>query len=283
MTRERVGITVATIYPSLVARETKKSERLTPLRQLSARFLPPICHYPVAMPKRRLIRGILALGIFAALIFTFTRRSEPSYKGRALGEWVDRIRTLSGLSSQVPTQTTQNKEAADAIRHIGTNAIPYLLLWMKGEQEPLWKPKLRSLAMRLPLRIRPLWAYDKLPRSLCLHEAFAILGSQAETAIPELSRLANDTNDYQTAFNATAALASLGNDGLPPLLALLTNQNDRLRLVATTLIFCQGTNAWPAVPALFKMLKDPDPEIRKAANHSLSCIAPETLTNAPPR
>jgi len=48
---------------------------------------------------------------------------EPMYKGRTLSAWLRRY-------SQTSDRPDDNAAAADAVRHIGTNAIPYLLQWM---------------------------------------------------------------------------------------------------------------------------------------------------------
>ncbi len=83
------------------------------------------------MPKHRLILGILALGILAALVFFLTRRHEPSYNGRSLSYWVDCYGTPSGASP-----SSRQGPGARAINHIGTNAIPFLLEWIQYVPPP---------------------------------------------------------------------------------------------------------------------------------------------------
>ena len=67
--------------------------------------------------------------LLAGLLVIFLRRDvEPSYNGRTLSEW-----SISGGDIKL-------NEAEDAIRHIGTNSLPFVLRWVTAE--PLaWRNK----------------------------------------------------------------------------------------------------------------------------------------------
>jgi hypothetical protein len=79
---------------------------------------------PQPVPKRRQMFLVLTAAVLVIVLFASLSRSRGrSYGGRTLSQWVERI---DGLNASLAAQA----EAEDAIRHIGTNAVPYLLKWM---------------------------------------------------------------------------------------------------------------------------------------------------------
>src|SRR5204863_2527633 len=89
-----------------------------------------------AMRKRRIFLIVIAVGVLACGTAPRSIDSEePNYKGKPLSDWVlpeafragQHRRTLAGDDLQL------SEEANDAIRHIGTNALPYLLKWVQYE------------------------------------------------------------------------------------------------------------------------------------------------------
>src|SRR5437762_2441235 len=86
------------------------------------------------MGKRRKYGLLLGVALVAVgVVVVLSRSGEPAYGGRRLSEWVD------GYATRYP-----NSESDEAIRQIGTNAIPYLLKWIQYET-PGWKSALRGL------------------------------------------------------------------------------------------------------------------------------------------
>ena len=137
------------------------------------------------MKRRRtffILLGSVASITFAMLLWP--REREPEYNGVPLSEWITHFYT-DGYTS----------EAAEAIQHIGTNALPYLVRWIQYEKSR-WKTSLNLLGAKLPSPIQkfPLsrWlVYDKAERRAELAvEAFVLLGSKAMPAKDELLRLA---------------------------------------------------------------------------------------------
>jgi HEAT repeat protein len=155
--------------------------------------------------------------------------------------------------------TETGQKAADAaIRHIGKNALPYLLKWIRYEL-PDSKNKLFVRVNTMMRRIDPSLQfpfYRSENRADASVRAFNALGSEAKAAIPELIRLMNDPKADNGATRAADALGYLGKDALPPLLAILTNQQHRVRFQAVLSIGKMGTNALPAVPTLIHCLAD---------------------------
>jgi hypothetical protein len=294
------------------------------------------------MSKGRKILVVAACAVAVAGVVTFlTRSKEPSYQGRSLGEWVDRY-----ASSEVPGVPNAShspggvQEANEAIQQIGTNAVPYLLALLRKGQP--------SSASEVIAKILPDSSKSKyrIPRAFGVPSAFAALGPKARFAVPDLVKLANDTNNIYGMDFATRALGTIGEDGVAPLLVLMTNQCEVIRAAAVFAMTTQGTNALPAVPNLvqayremphptiaktlgtlavqpdivvpaltnalsdrrprvrafaiealgnfaararlatapiIKALDDRNSDVRKAATNALLKIAPEALTNAPPK
>jgi len=183
----------------------------------------------------------------AAFFWMHQSDKEPSYEGKSLSEWIAR----AGLAPDDVEVTN----AVVTVTHIGTNAIPCLLHWIRFET-PRWY---RNLDNFVPDPI-----LGRIGNSLVFHYAkseaavmaFSILQTNAAAAIPELTRLMNDTNKPMAAKQAARALASLGKDALPHLLQALTNatpdQLDYL-LPAIGSMSYLGTNAAPAIPLIVQI------------------------------
>jgi hypothetical protein len=74
------------------------------------------------MQKRRVYLILVVVVLAGVLVAVFRRDREPEYGGKRLSEWVD------GYAMQI-----RNAGSNEAIRHIGTNAVPYLLKWIRYE------------------------------------------------------------------------------------------------------------------------------------------------------
>jgi hypothetical protein len=234
------------------------------------------------MPKRRNIVLLVVCGLLAAALYpVFCRPREPSYQGRSLSKWMD----------IVCNQAHPEKGKADeAIRQIGTNATPVLIRWIQ-EQPPAWKLALYANAEWLRSRVGIDLTF--VPREV-RHGAYAvycfsILGPEARGAIPHLTALLNGKSGIGPACGAAAVMPHLGEEALPALEFILTNrpptrnQGPSTRLVFLLNLASLGPSAAYAAPVITQCLQDPDPSLRLAATNALRNIAPEALTNAPPR
>src|SRR5258708_7604582 len=103
------------------------------------------------MKKRRVIMvvgGCLVLAFAAVLLWP--REREPRYNGRALSEWLVRCdasvwpEEMGNVSSALPNEQTdkaaseRQDEANNAVRRIGTKALPCLVKWI-SYHPPTWK------------------------------------------------------------------------------------------------------------------------------------------------
>ncbi len=213
-----------------------------------------MANLPAMRSRRKWLILLAGVVLISAVLTLLSRNREPTYKGRRLSEWM----RLRATISPPPGQT---EEAADAIRHIGTNALP-LLLALIDDPSPGWWRRGRALSQRLPDWITGSHAAHWLrqhhrvilgpedARSLA-----EILGPVAAPAVPDLVRRLSTTNWHGRRDLATRALACAGPEAI----------------------------AKSAAPCIAMLLIDSDLAVRTAATNALTRIAPEVLTNAPPR
>jgi hypothetical protein len=172
------------------------------------------------------IKRIFCIGLLAAIAGAgcFTDRhpatNEPSYQGRLLSEWLGDFDTRN-------YQPKKQAVAADAIRHIGSQAVPFIVdrlsevRWKQFTFEmQKWRDKEEAAAYPINRPANP------------RHDAFAgldALGSVASDALPTLEKLVQqDPPDLQALY----VIARIGPAGLPFLTESLTNQVKAIRLAA---------------------------------------------------
>jgi hypothetical protein len=217
--------------------------------------------------KRALLLAVCLL-LATALVALLARDSEPHYQGRSLSKWLVVYRNYSG-----------SREAEQAIRTIGTNALPYLLQWIRQEP-PFWRQAMfRVLPKPISQRVYNLIIMPGYDRAARATWAFGILGTNAASAIPELTTMIHDPTRPNTAGRAIVALSSLGPPAFPHMTAALSNTNHPYRgqiafFLGELMVHRVGTNA--CLPPLTAVLNDPDPGVRTIALQEL-----HYLTNAP--
>src|SRR5260221_308103 len=197
------------------------------------------------MQKRRLylllIGLVVVVGLFLALAFP-SREREPEYGGKRLSEWVMRLPW---------TPENEPSEAEDAIRSIGTNAIPYLLDWIRYYPSD-WRRSLDDKFFQFTYllgRARILQDQKEM-RAIAAMWAFKVFSAEADQSMPALANLLNSSKAKKIQIRAAGALGFCGKNALPPLLAVLTNQDVGLRIAAAESIGLLRTNARPAIPAM---------------------------------
>jgi HEAT repeat protein len=214
-----------------------------------------------------LLGSVALLGLIATRIIFFSDNG-PSYKGHSLRTWV----TLYGDGRR---HGKVNQEAGNALRHIGTNALPHLLRWVAYEQDPRqWERAvtIRRLFKLLNVNWRPedrhqIFAYDAAV-------TFEALGTQAKPAIPELTRLLNDPS--AKALAPGVALACIGGLGAPSLADALASTNEPVRFRAVMPIMLLGTNGGQVVPQLITNVKDPSARVAASAGFALVTLQSES-------
>jgi RNA polymerase sigma factor (sigma-70 family) len=195
----------------------------------------------------------IVVGVSAILAATTTTvvvkkiNNRPGYyKGKSLSEW------LVNLDDQHPGPAFD--QAAEAIRHIGTNGLPIIISKLKIN-------------------------------GAVYHNAIVAcyeLGPEAKPAIPDLIELLN--GGYTRGYIG-AALGQIGPDAIGPLIQALTNDDAQVRTeVVSSLGNFTGKDSIQmsnAIPVLIKSLKDKSPFVRSLAATSLGQIANEETTVVP--
>jgi HEAT repeat protein len=222
--------------------------------------------------RRRIFWILLGCGVIAvALALLWSWEREPEYQGKKLSEW---------LSYERRHSTRPTDPQFEAIRQIGTNAIPLLLKWVHYEPPP-WRTKLEDMAAAQHFKFED----PKAERVDAALFGFQVLGRQASPAIPELTAMMNDPGSPNIAWYATMALGDIGPEALPSLLAVLTNRQTMVRRQALESIAVMkdlGTNSSSVVAAILPCLKDTDLSFAGAAAKALSRLqlAPEIVVPA---
>jgi hypothetical protein len=139
-------------------------------------------------------------------------------------------------------------EAAEAIRAIGTNGLPFLIGWITREESPL-RRKLFGNKL-IPDKFNPL--HRDFSRMLWAGEAINLLGSNAQAAFPTLTNLATNKSH---ALPAGIALAGMGSNGIAVLTKLATNQDGQIRLYAAEALADARTDFEVVIPALIEAVK----------------------------
>jgi HEAT repeat protein len=238
-----------------------------------------------SLPRNKLLLLLLGCAVAAvAILLVLPREREPSYAGHSLSHWLVRIERHN--------VETDDYEALENVRHIGTNALPCLLKWLRFDV-PLWKRKLRLLDDKLPWQIRRNSAFVRLygvkeqQRLQLALTGFRVLGPEARPAIPELVQMTKELKHPRSFFNCADALGSIGKAALPELLNMLADSEQSKGFAAFLAIRSSNNGiSGAAVRELVRRLADENEEVAKTAAASLAelKLEPElvvpALTNA---
>jgi hypothetical protein len=248
--------------------------------------LKELCYLPYTRPvKRAKVIMVAAVAIIFGwwwFALVHQQQREPCYGGRALSEW---MRLYTPFR---PDITVKPGDAADALRHIGTNALPFLRNWVQELQDvPARRQRLYSAVCG--------WSYKMPGRDVLLELiggrhlrarralwVLQILGETARDAVPDLVRVARE-GQVRTATSAITALGYLGKDASLPLLSIITNTARPLQIRQQALTSLrQEESLGPGdcrteLTVLAWLLSDSDVAVRHAATNALQLIAPEML------
>lgn len=241
--------------------------------------------------------SILAIGVTAALVVSKPPR-EPEYDGLPLSDY---------LRSLTYSQVRLERSARDAIRAMGSNAVPHLIRILDA-RESRFKTWFNEVAKRqsfIHFRFTPLDACQVQAAMACQE-----LGPAAAPAIPSLAKLVDDpqlgswavaalaeispqtfpllTNALNSRWPATrfAAVGQLRlarprERAVPPLLVALSSQESNMRGIAAESLGALGVHSTEVVTALTACLDDPDSNIRVIAARSLGWCGSAAAVSVP--
>jgi hypothetical protein len=188
-------------------------------------------HERVTTRKKWTLAAAALVAVIAVIVHAYRQiHSEPSYAGHTLTEWLEF--EVDGRNGPDRPPLYAHPEA---IPHMGTNAIPYLVRFIaESEDTPLKDRAALWLAKHLPKPLSPdnptSWtsAQNRALRGNAAQFALQRLGPAAAPAIPELEKITSGPAQTSGVF-AFYALSSIGPQAQPAL--------ERI---------AKGTNATPA-------------------------------------
>ena len=195
---------------------------------------------------------------------------EPVYKGKPLSYWLAAYDAMNYLA--VPTNDSSPptwQAANEAIRQMGTNAIPGLLRRLEQHDSRF---KLRVMGWSRNSKVFSRY-YNSLDQDTKAYNAFVELGPAASNAVPGLLRIVD--RDH-SAFAQQAVPGILGHIGpaaasaVPVLLQRgITHTNAIVRNNSIYALRSIFPDPKLVVPEFIKCLDDPDPLVRAQAARGL--------------
>jgi len=190
---------------------------------------------------------VIGFGLFGA--------REPVYQGRTLTSW------LGDLRSGDPYITTNG---VLAIRHMGTNAVPFLVRMLHAKDSKLKVSCINLMARQRRFKVTYRFDFERREDGL---RGLGALGPDAKGAIPEITKLLNTGPDRQM---AAYTLSRIGPEAIPALNSALGSTNGSTRGHAAAFLGLQKGQGENVVPGLLKALKDPDFIVKSKAVRALS-------------
>ena len=185
------------------------------------------------MGKRvKIVLGVvLFVGLVGVVRWQALQPFEPTYAGRKLTSWISVYWDTNAYDIML-FRTSETDKADKAVSQIGTNAIPTLLRLLRAQDSAL-KIKLMDLVQRqhiINIKYTPAEQWNQVAR-----RGFWILGTNAQTAVPELIAIVDKTTSPPSRKNAILTLAFSGSrakEALPSLFRWATNADTTLQIPA---------------------------------------------------
>ena len=215
--------------------------------------------------------AVVFVAVVGVIVWQASQQREPVYEGRTLSAWIKAypdvfvfMRTKGLPSFQYGTGLNEvaQRNAEAAVRQAGTNAIPVFLRMLRASDSPL-KVKLVALAARqhvIKIQYTPAWAWNSTG-----FWGFSVLGTNGQSAVPTLMRIADENISPESESCAISALGYVGpsaKEAVPSFLRWATNANVQVR--------------YTAIDTLYRI----DPEAAKAAMRQKPSTAQGTAHGA---
>ncbi len=231
--------------------------------------------------RSRIAFAILVLAAVGGLVRAVFKpgEPEPAFQGTPLSVW------LTGFDERSTEPRPDFRAAREAVRQIGTNAIPALLRMLRAKDSALTLKLIslvgkqqiikihhvpastRNVGAAAALETLGAAAQDAVPQLIEMFDhmpsrqseialILSCIGPPAKGAIPSLLRAASNTNSSLRS-NAVFALGGIHSEPetvVPVLIKAMRDPSDSVRYSAVTALLAFGTNASPAVPALIELI-----------------------------
>jgi hypothetical protein len=144
---------------------------------------------------KRLRRIILLIALFVTLLlaglltWNLILNREPRYQDRTLTQWLEDYDNLSSGTLMETNDLAMLQTSTNALKQIGTNAIPFLLKKLSGRENAI-EQRLKQWMGETQLNRLHLADHDR-QRALGL-DGFEVLGKEAVSAVPSLLLLTQE-------------------------------------------------------------------------------------------
>jgi HEAT repeat protein len=228
--------------------------------------------------------AVLLVALVSVIVWQVlhAQEREPVYQGKPLSSW---LKPIIGKSFYDDPQVLK---ADEALRRIGTNAIPTLLRMLRAKDSPL-KVKLVKLA-RSQHFIKTEWLLAGDWNNLATR-AFQMLGAKGESAVPALIEIVDqkisNLSQWSDAIAAMDAIAAIGFIGpsakgaVPSLLQWATHTDRSVRYYAICALGEITAEPERVVPVLINALHDPDAQNQIRAVQALRQFGPDAKLAVP--
>jgi HEAT repeat protein len=211
---------------------------------------------------------LLGAGAFLALIL-------------AWATWSSLVIPSSSIKGIALRAASGDTNAAAALQKLGARAVPELVDLLRWN-DPFLRRQAHAISPKLPSRLRHALMARVRPMDagrmrVAGAKGLALLGPQADAAIPALLLTVRDSEPY-ISMEAASALARVGVAALPGLIEALSDTNPVVRHAAAYGLGEMGSPAEAAYASLAARLEDPDLAVRTSAAYSMSLIGFSDIT-----
>lgn len=193
---------------------------------------------------------------------------EPQFRGRPLLAWLESYHAAfydpSGSYYEETWNPEQSTNAANAIKAIGSNAVPVLLEWVQYEPPQGAFSQAENAAIT-----------NSEHKALLAVDGFKILGPTAASGVPALSNLLNTVHNLDTYESVIDSLGGIGKAAVPALAKANLHPHKGFRGIVAHQLKPLGTNAIAAVPINIAATRSKDPETASIAIWTLGYLGLE--------
>jgi HEAT repeat protein len=215
--------------------------------------------------------AVLLAAVGGIILWRVEQRRDPVYRGEPLSQW---------LEEYDPRILIENKEEVDdAIRHIGTNAIPTLLEMLRSKDNAA----IAALIKRAE-RADLIWLSLAEETDVEAARGFEVLGASAKDAVPDLIEIYEERISPDSQMATAYALGCIGpaaKNAIPQLLEAATNANKGLRPCAIRSLGQIHSEPELSVPAVMRALDDTDQQTRYEAAKALGAFGTNATAAIP--
>jgi hypothetical protein len=229
----------------------------------------------------RLAITVVLVAAASAGVWLALRPIEPVYEGKSLIVWAEQYGTNHFSYSGSHPGGKLEQEAQTAIRNIGTNAIPFFLEIMHTKPSPLRQRVIGFIPIEWEERFNLPTLIDYLnelnTRRGWGAAGIMALGSEAKPAIPALLAMLTDSDPMMRVM-AVLTFGELGPPAKVVLPDLIKCTNDSFGAVKMRVIISLGKiheEPEKVVPILIRYLTDKNWNVRVYAVTSLGQFGPE--------